>query len=99
MYINDIAGSLESSTRLIADDTSLLYSSDSIQIIANTITTDVYSAENWGKDPVNLVFIPVCNPSAQKLYIFRHCTNIVYIYFFKWILKYLKRRKKVIRSE
>jgi hypothetical protein len=23
----------------------------------------------------------------------------IYIYFFKWILKYLKRRKKVIRSE
>jgi hypothetical protein len=49
MYINDIAGSLESFTNLFADDTSLLYSSDSIQIIANTITTDVYSEENWGK--------------------------------------------------
>ena len=82
MYINHIAGSLESFTNLFADDTSLLYNSDSIQIIANTITTDVYSEENWGKDPMNLAFIPVCNPSAQKLYILRHCTNIVYIYIF-----------------
>ena len=82
MYINDITGSLESSTRLFADDTSLLYSSDSIQIIANNITTDVYSAENWGKDQMNLAFIPVCNPSAQKLYILRHCTNNVYTYIF-----------------
>ena len=59
MYINDIAGSLESFTNLFADDTSLLYSSDSIQIIANTITTDVYSEENWGKDPMNLALIAI----------------------------------------
>ena len=31
-----------------------------------------------GKGSVNIVFIPVLKPHAHKLYIVRHCTNMVY---------------------
>ena len=34
-----------------------------------------------GKGSLNLTFIPVFNPHTHKLYILRHCTNIVYICF------------------
>jgi hypothetical protein len=36
--------------------------------------------QTWGiKGPVNLVFIQVFKPHTHKLYILRHCIDIVYI--------------------
>ena len=34
-----------------------------------------------GKGLVNLAFIPVIKPHTYKLYILRHCTNIVYLMY------------------
>jgi hypothetical protein len=39
----------------------------------------VYSRQDWGKDSVNLSFVPVFKPYAHKLHILRHCTNVVCI--------------------
>lgn len=49
IYVNDITESLTSITRLFADDSSLAISSDNIQLIENSLNTDLVKLEDWAR--------------------------------------------------
>ena len=50
LYINDIADSTQSFSRLFADDTSLLYSSNNIHEIEVIVNSDLSKIYNWSKE-------------------------------------------------
>ena len=41
----------------------------------------MYSAQNWGNAWRTSTFLSVVKPHTNKLYILRHCTNIIYSCF------------------
>jgi hypothetical protein len=49
LYINDIADNTQSFSRLFADDTSLLYSSNNINEIEVIVNSDLSKIYNWYK--------------------------------------------------
>ena len=50
LYINDIADNTQSFSRLFADDTSLLYSSNNINEIEVIVNSDLSKIYNWSKE-------------------------------------------------
>ena len=50
LYINDIADNTQSLSRLFADDTSLLYSSNNINEIEVIVNLDLSKMYNWSKE-------------------------------------------------
>ena len=50
LYINDIADNTQSFSRLFADDTSLLYSSNNIIEIEVRVNSDLSKMYNWSKE-------------------------------------------------
>jgi hypothetical protein len=50
LYINDIVDNTQSFSRLFADDTSLLYSSNNINEIEFIINSDLSQIYNWSKE-------------------------------------------------
>ena len=40
----------------------------------------VYSVQKLGKDLLNLAFLLVSMPHAHKIYILRHCSNIIHVF-------------------
>ena len=50
LYINDIADNTQSFSRLFADDTSLLYSSNNINEIEFIVNSDLSQIYNWSKE-------------------------------------------------
>jgi hypothetical protein len=50
LYINDIADYTQSLSRLFADDTSLLYSSNNINEIEVIVNLDLSKMYNWSKE-------------------------------------------------
>jgi hypothetical protein len=64
LYIIDIADNTQSFSRLFADDTSLLYSSNNINEIEVIVNSDLSKIYNWSKE-------------ATKYFEFSECTKIV----------------------
>jgi hypothetical protein len=55
LYINDIADNTQSLSRLFADDTSLLYSSNNINEIEVIVNLDLSKMNNWSTEwPVDI---------------------------------------------
>jgi hypothetical protein len=50
LYINDIADNTQSFSRLFADDTSLLYSSNNVNEIEVIVNSDLSKIYNWPKE-------------------------------------------------
>jgi hypothetical protein len=50
LYINDIADNIQSFSRLFADDTSLLYSSNNVNEIEVIVNSDLSKIYNWSKE-------------------------------------------------
>jgi hypothetical protein len=50
LYINDIADNTQSFSRLFADDTSLLYSSNNVNEIEVIVNSDLSKIYNWSKE-------------------------------------------------
>ena len=46
-YINDITDSVDSLARMFADDTSLMYSSQSNEILETVVNSDLHKIEAW----------------------------------------------------
>ena len=61
IYVNDIADSLLSLTRLFADDSSLFFSASSLDDIQVLINHDLILLSQWAKQ-----WLVTFNPSKQK---------------------------------
>ena len=65
LYINDIADNTQSFSRLFADDTSLLYSSNNINEIEVIVNSDLSKIYNWSKE-----WLIDFNPKENRMYYF-----------------------------
>ena len=65
MYVNDIADSLLSLVRLFADDSSLYFSSSSLQDIEGIINHDFCLFSAWARQ-----WLVTCNPSKTDAMLF-----------------------------
>ena len=76
LYINDIADSLTSFTRLFADDTSLSYSSQNLNEIENTINRDLQNISSWSRK-----WLITFNPNKTNVLFFSNIYNNVDLNF------------------
>ena len=72
IYVNDIADSLLSLTRLFADDSSLFYSASSLDDIQGLINHDQILLSQWAKQ-----WLVTFNPSKTEAILFTTINNII----------------------
>ena len=90
IYVNDIADSLLSLTRLFADDSSLFYSASSLDDIQGLINHDLILLSQWAKQ-----WLVTFNPSKTEaiLFILRNFDHLPVLKFENTHIKFVESHK------
>ena len=90
IYINDISDKLKCTTRLFADDSSLIASSTDINIVERDVNTDLENLSKWASD-----WAVTFNPQKTEVMLFtnRSLTNYPNIIFDNTQLSFVENHK------